>query len=48
MSQLIAQIAQQAEVSLNYLSSEDLRELLNDDEKLEGRVNELVSTKLMF
>lgn len=39
MSQYIAQ----AEVTLNYLSSEELRDLLNDDEKLEARVNDLVS-----
>lgn len=38
MSQYIAQ----AEVTLNYLSSDELRDLLNDDDKLEARVNELV------
>lgn len=39
MSQYIAQ----AEVTLSYLSSDELRDLLNDDDKLEARVNELVS-----
>lgn len=37
----------QAEITLNYLSSDELRDLLNDDEKLEERVNELVS-RLLF
>lgn len=39
----MAQYIAQAEVTLNYLSSDELRDLLNDDEKLEARVNELVS-----
>lgn len=43
MSQYTQQFTQQAEVTLNYLSSEELRDLLNDDEKLEARVIELVS-----
>ncbi|XP_037036412.1 vacuolar protein sorting-associated protein 37B [Bradysia coprophila] len=43
MSQFVSQLTQQAEITLNYLSSEDLRELLNDDEKLEARVNELLA-----
>lgn len=48
MSQFVSQLTQQAEVTLNYLSSEDLRELLNDDEKLEARVNELVMGSIVL
>lgn len=39
----IHSIMSQAEVTLNYLSSDELRDLLNDDEKLEARITELVS-----
>ncbi|KAJ6636248.1 Vacuolar protein sorting-associated protein 37B, partial [Pseudolycoriella hygida] len=39
----MAQYISEAEVKLNYLSSDELRELLNDDEKLEARVNDLLA-----
>lgn len=48
MSHFVSQLTHQAEVTLNYLSSEELRELLNDDEKLEAKVNELVGLFFCF
>lgn len=33
----------QASSALAYLSSDELKELLNDDEKLEERINDVVS-----
>ena len=33
----------QASANIRYLSTDELKELLNDDEKLEERVNEVVS-----
>lgn len=37
------QYMNQAQASIAYLSTDELKELINDDEKLEERVNEVVS-----
>lgn len=37
-----------AQASLHQLSSDDLKELLNDDEKLEQKINESVSNFVFF
>lgn len=39
------QYLNQAKAALDYLSSDELKELLNDDEKLEERVNDVVRKK---
>lgn len=37
-----------AQASLHQLSSDELKELLNDDEKLEEKINESVSNFFIF
>lgn len=39
------QYLNQAKAALDYLSSDELKELLNDDDKLEERVNDVVRKK---
>lgn len=42
-AEMYQQYVNQAKSAIDYLSSDELKELLNDDEKLEERVNEVVS-----
>jgi hypothetical protein len=38
----------QATSALNYMSSEELRELFSNDEKLDEQIDEIVNTKIFF
>lgn len=42
------QYLNQAKAALDYLSSDELKELLNDDDKLEERVNDVVRKEISF
>lgn len=45
---MFQQYLNQATSALAYLSSDELKELLNDDEKLEERVTDVVSFDIIF